>query len=76
MAEIAYIPKADSNSSVDAAWVQKDSCAGFSVSDSCPWRYEEMDLISFIPSECLNFKVEGCDQLVSFARFNKRYEKV
>lgn len=35
-----------------------------------------MDLITFTPLECLNNQVLGCDQLVAYARFNKRYEKV
>ena len=33
-------------------WNETSACAGFVVSPSCPWRFEEMKLISFTPKEC------------------------
>jgi hypothetical protein len=30
-------------------WEQTKECAGFIVSDDCPWRYEEMSLIGYTP---------------------------
>ncbi|CDW71083.1 adenylyl cyclase [Stylonychia lemnae] len=76
MGSIAYVPSQGTNSSVNPIWKQTDACSGFQVSDDCPYRYEEMDLISFIPQQCIDFEIKGCDQLVSYARFNKRYEKI
>ena len=49
-------------------WQQLDSCAGFTVSDECPWRYEEMTLVTFRPDVCSNGEVKGCEELVSYAR--------
>ena len=50
-------------------WEQSENCAGFIVGDDCEWRYEEMELISFTPVECLEDKSLACDQIVSYARF-------
>lgn len=44
--------------------------------EDCPYRYEEMELVTFTPIECLDNTVKGCDNVVSYARFNKRSEKV
>ena len=33
-------------------WTQTDECAGFKVGNDCPWRYEEMELIAYTPTEC------------------------
>lgn len=57
-------------------WNQTDSCAGFSVADSCPWRYEEMLLVTYTPIECLDGELTGCDDLVAYARFNIRPQKI
>lgn len=54
MGNIEYIPLAKSNSSIDAYWHQTDACSGFKVSKECPWRFEEMELISFTPIQCIN----------------------
>jgi hypothetical protein len=46
------------------------------VSDDCPYRYEEMELVSYTPNECVSGMVPGCEDLVAYLRFNKRQEKV
>jgi len=33
-----------------------------------------MELVTFTPQECMDGRIEGCEQLVSYARFNKRQE--
>ena len=54
LSTISYVPQAGSNSSDGAFWTQTDACAGFHVSSSCPYRYEEMVLTTFTPIECSN----------------------
>ena len=49
-------------------WEQNALCSGFYVSDDCPWRFEEMSLITFKPDACTNGEVEGCEELISYAR--------
>lgn len=72
MATIEYIPKEGLDKKYDSFWNQTDSCAGFEVSDNCPYRYEEMELVTFTPQECIDKKMVGCDKLVAYTRFNKR----
>jgi len=56
-------------------WHPTSMCAGFNVSAECPWRFEEMELVSYTPQECLdNPTILGCDQLVAFARFQMQKE--
>ena len=76
MSTIEYVPKMKSTSRVDAVWQQVDSCAGFEIQESCPYRYEEMELVTFTPQECIDKKISGCDKLVSYSRYNKRNEKI
>jgi len=49
MSTIEYIPEPGSNNRTNAVWTQIDSCAGFEVSSDCPYRYSEMELITFTP---------------------------
>ena len=56
-------------------WEETAECAGFSVSDACPWRYEEMGLVSYTPDECKTDKALSCDQLISYVRFQNKMEK-
>ncbi len=42
-------------------WAQTKECAGFVVSEDCPWRYEEMSLIGYTPAECFEDPSMGCD---------------
>ena len=55
-------------------WNESEKCAGFKVSPDCPWRYEEMMLVSYTPKDCLKDKTIGCDQLVTYARFQNKLE--
>ena len=50
-------------------WEQTDSCAGLTVSNDCPWRYEEMSLISYTPQECYDDDSLSCADLVAYARY-------
>jgi hypothetical protein len=50
-------------------WQETKECAGFTVTDECPHRFEEMILISYTPSECLKDKTMSCDELVAYARY-------
>ena len=43
------------------SWAQTKECAGFVVSEDCPWRYEEMSLIGYTPAECFEDPSMGCD---------------
>ena len=42
-------------------WEETKSCAGFVVSDDCPWRYQEMGLVSYTPKECIDNPSMACD---------------
>jgi hypothetical protein len=35
-----------------------------------------MEMISFTPLECVDQIVEGCEELVAYARWDKRYETI
>lgn len=59
----------------DPFWRQTDACAGPIVSDDCQWRYEEMAMVTFTPSICLDRELKGCEQLVAYARINQAYGK-
>ena len=74
MGNITSIPSED-NATIPY-WTQTDECAGFEVSSDCPWRYEEMDLVTYTPIECVQENITACQFLVAYARFNKRSEKV
>ena len=70
---LTFIPGREDIGLVD--WHQSEHCAGFNVSDNCPWRYEEMELIRYTPSECLSQgKHMGCEELVTYARFQMQLE--
>jgi len=56
-------------------WEETAPCAGFTVHDDCPWRFEEMMLVSYTPIECNNNPELSCDQLVSYLRFHNKLEK-
>ena len=42
-------------------WEQSAECSGFEISDDCPWRPEEMTLVTFRPDACESGKVKGCE---------------
>jgi len=75
MSEIEEINAYGQNNEIELVWTETAECSGFEVPDNCPWRYEEMELVTFTPDYCLTQKVEGCEYLVSYARFNKRVAK-
>jgi len=51
-------------------WNVHPECSGFTVSSDCPYRYYEMELISYTPEECLEeTKTMGCEELRAYARF-------
>lgn len=56
-------------------WEETTACAGFIVHDTCPWRYEEMQLVSYTPKECIDDVNLACDQLTAFARYENQPEK-
>lgn len=70
MNTIEYIPAPGISNRTNAIWSQIDSCAGFEVSDDCPYRYSEMELITFTPLECQDGSIDGCENLTAYARFN------
>ena len=52
MQEIKNIPRAGNSFSIDDPdpfWRQTDACSGFNVGPDCPWRFEEMTLVTFTP---------------------------
>ena len=53
-------------------WREDENCAGFNVSDNCLWRFNEMELIQYTPSECLKDPSLSCKQLRAFARYSIR----
>ena len=55
-------------------WSETSTCAGFTLPEDCPWRDEEMQLITFTPLDCYPEyqKLEGCRYLVAYARIQKR----
>jgi hypothetical protein len=73
MQTVEMVPKYGNTYNVsdeDPFWRQTDSCAGFAVSDDCPWRFEEMQLVTFTPDVCLSGEIVGCEYLVAYARIN------
>ena len=42
-------------------WEQSPECSGFLVGDDCPWRAEEMSLVTFRPQACSDGDVRGCE---------------
>jgi hypothetical protein len=50
MDSIKEIPTADGKG---VFWKEHPDCGGFTVKDTCPWRYEEMLLVTYTPYECL-----------------------
>jgi len=61
--------------SVGNYWEATDACSGFYVSEACPWRYEEMSLISYTPQECFNDDSLSCTDLVAYARYQHNTEQ-
>ena len=72
MAEIEKIPERGQTFATMEApyfWEQSVDCAGFKINmEECPYRSEEMSLITFRPEACEIGEVNGCEQLVSYAR--------
>ena len=71
MAEIDKIPisgQTFANMEAPYHWEQSEFCSGFYISDDCPWRTEEMQLVTFRPKACETGEVKGCEQLVSYVR--------
>ena len=71
MASITKIPRKGQtfdDMTAPYLWEETEGCAGFEVSDDCPWRYEEMTLVTFRPDACTNNEIKGCEELVSYAR--------
>lgn len=70
MGEIVNVPrygnKFDPNDP-DPYWSQS-ACSGFEIGDNCPWRFEEMSLVTFTPDVCVSGEVVGCEYLVAYAR--------
>ena len=42
------------------------------MSDDCPYRYDDMQLVTYTPQECLDDPQLGCEDLIAYARFNKQ----
>lgn len=78
MNSIKSIPNKKINGEEDPVpyWEEAEDCAGFEVSDDCPWRFEEMIIVSFTPKQCFEDPTLGCDQLVSYLRFQNKLEKM
>jgi len=54
-------------------WKQDGECSGFVISNkNCHLRTDEMVLVSYLPNECRTGEIENCEDLVAYARFNKR----
>ena len=71
MATIPRIPESSqsfANMEAPYFWEQVDECAGFTVGSDCPWRYEEMTLVTFSPEACTNGEVNGCEELIAYVR--------
>ena len=49
-------------------WEQIEECSGFEISKDCPWRPEEMSLVTFRPEACESGVIKGCEELVAYAR--------
>ena len=61
---------------VDKYWEQETDCAGFTVSSDCQYRYEEMELVTFTPDVCVNGELNGCENLVAYARVLRREARI
>ena len=71
MAEIDKIPvKGQTYTTMEAPyfWEQSAKCSGFIVPSDCPWRSEEMTLVTFRPDACEKNFVDGCEELIAYAR--------
>lgn len=56
-------------------WEQDELCSGFKIDQKCKWRYDEMELVSFTPDECIENPALGCNKLVAHARFETSRER-
>ena len=57
----------------DPYWHETDACAGFTLNAAeCPWRMDEMHLVTFTPDVCVNGELVGCEYLVAYARILNR----
>lgn len=56
----------------ELVWRESTNCAGFRVSQNkdCEFRAEEMELITYTPQDCLDGKIENCQNMVAYARLN------
>ena len=71
MADIDKIPNEGqtfANMEAPYYWEQSEKCSGFYISEECPWRPEEMTLVTFRPSACEDGSLKGCEQLVAYVR--------
>ena len=76
MAHIEKIPSKGqkfSNMEEPYFWEQSAECSGFIISDDCPFRIEEMSLITFRPDACSTGEVQGCEELIAYARVVDTY---
>lgn len=57
----------------DPYWREETACAGFALNkETCPWRMDEMHLVTFTPDACVNGDLVGCEYLVAYARILNR----
>ena len=49
MHTIPFIPQRGFTNSSGSVWNQTDSCSGFIVSDDCPYRYDDLQLVTYTP---------------------------
>ena len=62
MAEIKAIPERDYDFATGPFfWEQSIECSGFNVGHDCPWRPEEMTLVTFRPDVCTTGELSGCE---------------
>jgi len=73
MGNIKEIPTADGKG---IFWKESEYCAGFVVSSKCEWRYKEMELIAYTPTECYKYPELNCQNLKAYARFQTRDKQV
>ena len=70
------IPNIPAYNSTGYAWTEETRCAGDVVGSDCPFRFEEMEIISYTPTECEQSIANNCNELEAFVRFNKRQQKI
>ena len=54
-------------------WEEDPNCSGYEISNkNCHLRIDEMILVTYQPHQCKTGEIKNCDQLVAYARFNRR----